>query len=79
MMTTLETIGTIEDEGLIGASYFDVYCSFCDKEVYNVPICIASLCPHCGSVVIACPSCIDEYDCETERQLRRRYVSMLVN
>ena len=64
-MEMLEVIGTVEDsQEFFGLYYFDVYCHICDTEVYNVPICQASLCPICKSTLLPCHICIEQNFCK---------------
>ena len=68
-MKNLEVIGMIGDAGFMGFDFFDIYCHMCDNEVYNIPICCASLCPYCESILMPCSVCIDESECILADQL----------
>ena len=64
-MNALETTRTVEcNMNFLSVYFFDVYCDACNNEIYNIPICKASHCPKCESVLIPCFACIDEQFCK---------------
>ena len=72
-MDKLEIIGTKEHIGIINASFYDAYCVACDGEVYNIPICRASLCPFCEAVLLPCFVCEEQFECELSTELWEKY------
>jgi hypothetical protein len=78
-MEKLKVIGTKEDAGLIGFDFFDVDCHKCGNAVYNIPICCASLCLFCKSVLIPCSICIDVTECKQAKRLIADYGKCCAN